>query len=347
MGRSWPSCHIAEPEMNVISIASIARQCALQLRPFQGMTRPMEPETFTVAAFYRFHPLDNPAGLKDGLLANLKQLGCKGSVLLAQEGVNGTISARPDNMQKALNTIKKTCALPDLEVKYAPTDRLPFMRMKVKLKKEIVTIGNVQANPNETVGEYVEPENWNALISDPDVITIDTRNSYEFGIGSFRNAIDPGTDSFSQFPDWVMRNLHNMKGKKIATFCTGGIRCEKATSFMKNAGFEKVYHLKGGILKYLERVSKEESLWDGACFVFDERVAVEHGLKKSDFTICHGCLAPVSAEARISPLYEEGVACPACAQTLSEEQKASNRERQKQFVLAQKRGTQHLGPKEV
>jgi UPF0176 protein len=303
-------------------------------------------KTFRVAAFYRFHPLVKPAALKDVLLADLKQLGCKGSVLLAEEGVNGTIAAPSQNMDDALAKIRSHCGLADLEVKFSEAKKLPFMRLKVRLKKEIVTIGNVRANPNEAVGEYVEPSEWNALISDPDVIVVDTRNNYEFGIGSFRNAIDPGTDSFSEFPDWVRRNLHNMKGKKIATFCTGGIRCEKATSFMKFEGFEKVYHLKGGVLKYLETVPEDQSLWEGGCFVFDERVAVGHGLKQLDFTICHGCLNPVSAPDRESPFYEEGVCCPACASTLTEGQKSSNRERQKQYVLSQKRGTQHLGPRE-
>jgi UPF0176 protein len=306
----------------------------------------MDQYPVTVAAFYRFHPLPAPHRIQLALLHELKELGCKGSVLLASEGVNGTIAGPSNKIESALTAIKQNCALPALDVKYSHTNTLPFLRMKVRLKKEIVTIGDVPADPNKVVGEYVEPSDWNALISDPDVIVVDTRNSYEFGIGSFRNAIDPGTESFGEFPDWVRRNLHTMKGKKIATFCTGGIRCEKATSFMKLEGFEKVYHLKGGILKYLETVPKDQSLWDGACFVFDERVAVGHGLAQADFTICHGCLMPISAEQRQSPLYEEGVSCPACAKTLTETQKASNRERQKQFELANQHGRKHLGPKE-
>ncbi len=300
----------------------------------------------TIAAFYRFHPQSDPARVRKGLLSALTALGCKGSILLAHEGVNGTIAAEPDKIEAALAAIREACSLPTLDVKYAHTGHLPFMRMKVRVKKEIVTIGDVRANPNEAVGQYVDPGDWNALISDPDVIIVDTRNAYECSIGTFRNAIDPGTESFSEFPDWVRKNLHNLKGKKIATFCTGGIRCEKATSFMKLEGFENVYHLQGGILKYLETVPEAESLWDGACFVFDERVAVEHRLKQSDFTTCHGCLLPVSAKHRASPLYEEGVCCPACATSLREEQKSSNRERQKQFVLANACGKKHLGPKE-
>lgn len=298
----------------------------------------------TVAAFYRFHTLANPPALQPLLLSRLKALRCKGSVLLAEEGVNGTIAGQPDAITEALDMVKRLCALPDLDVKFSHTDRLPFLRMKVRLKKEIVTIGDVRANPNEAVGTYVDPQDWNALISDPDVIVVDTRNAYEVGIGTFNTARDPATDSFSQFPEWVRQNLHNMKGKRIATFCTGGIRCEKATSFMKFEGFEHVYHLKGGILKYLETIPQEQSLWQGACFVFDERVAVGHGLKPADFTTCHGCLMPVSAMARTSPDYEEGVCCPACAATLTSAQKASNRERQRQFNLAKTRGRKHLGP---
>ena len=281
-----------------------------------------------------------------GKVADAKAAGAKGSVLLAEEGVNGTIAAGADTIKIALQAIIDFCGLPELDCKYSSAPTLPFMRLKVRLKKEIVTIGNVKANPNELVGEYVEAKDWNALISDPDVIIVDARNEFEVRVGTFRNAIDPQTESFSQFPVWVKSNLHNMKGKKIATFCTGGIRCEKATSFMRHEGFEKVYHLKGGILKYLEQVPQEQSLWDGACYVFDERVAVEHGLKIADFTTCHGCLEPVSAQDRQSTEYEEGVCCPQCASLLTETQKASNRERQKQFELAQKRGAKHLGPVE-
>jgi UPF0176 protein len=305
----------------------------------------MTPE-FTIAAFYRFHRLDDVTSIRDQLLPRLRQLGVKGSVLLAHEGVNGTIAAAPDKLEFAIEAIISLCKLPDLDRKYSHAPALPFLRLKVKLKKEIVTIGNVDANPNEYVGEYVEAKNWNALISDPNVIIVDTRNDYEVRIGTFRGAIDPQTQKFSDFPKWVDSNLDNMKGKKVATFCTGGIRCEKATSYMKLKGFEKVYHLRGGILKYLEDVNPEESLWNGACYVFDERVAVGHGLEIADFTTCHGCLEPVSATDRQSTDYEEGVCCPHCAARLTDVQKASNRERQKQFELAQQRGSKHLGPAE-
>jgi UPF0176 protein len=304
----------------------------------------MTPSTFTIAAFYRFHPLGDTARIREQLLTVLKNLGVKGSVLLACEGINGTIAAAPDKIELAIQSIISLCGLPELDRKYSSAPTLPFLRLKVRLKKEIVTIGNVDANPNHHVGEYVEAKDWNALISDPNVIIVDTRNNYEVRVGTFRNAIDPGTDKFSDFPKWVDANLDNLKGKKIATFCTGGIRCEKATSYMKLKGFEKVYHLKGGILKYLENVTPENSLWDGSCYVFDERVAVGHGLEIADFTTCHGCLLPVSATERLSAKYEEGVCCPNCSDALTEVQKASNRERQKQFELAKMRGSRHLGP---
>jgi UPF0176 protein len=302
--------------------------------------------TFCVAAFYKFASLPNYRELQSLLFVPLKALRVKGSVLLAEEGINGTIAAQPEDLDAALATISHITGIRDIETKFSQTPEMPFKRMKVRLKKEIVTIGEVNANPNERVGTYVEPEDWNTLISDPDVILIDTRNAYEIGIGTFTSAIDPHTESFSEFPGFVRENLNVPKSKKIAMFCTGGIRCEKASSFMKHQGFENVFHLKGGILKYLEVVPPEQSLWQGACFVFDERVAVEHGLKVSDHTMCHGCLEPVTPEQRLMPGYEEGVSCPKCAGKLTPAQLASNRERQKQFTLAQKRGTRHLGPEE-
>lgn len=296
-----------------------------------------------VAAFYRFHPLKNSADIRAQLLPALKAAGAKGSVLLADEGVNGTIAAPTDKIEQALQAIIDLCGLPEMDRKYSQAPALPFMRLKVRLKKEIVTIGNVKANPNELVGEYVEAKDWNALISDPDVIIVDARNDYEYRVGTFRNAIDPQTESFSQFPAWVNSNLHNMKGKKIATFCTGGIRCEKATSFMRHEGFEKVYHLKGGILKYLEEVPQERSLWQGECFVFDERVSVRHGLTPGDLTACRACRRPLGDADRASPLFENGVRCPHCVDEYSEADRARFRERQRQMELAAARGERHLG----
>ncbi len=300
-------------------------------------------ENYKIAAFYQFAPL-KPQDLQEPLLAALKTGGIKGSVLLADEGINGTIAGTPFAIDQAMTSISKVTGLNNFNPKFSFSDAMPFRRMKVRLKKEIVTIGNVKANPNEKVGTYVAPKDWNALISDPDVIVVDTRNSYEFGVGTFKGAIDPKTESFGEFPAWVRQNLDNAKGKKIAMFCTGGIRCEKASSFLMHEGFEHVFHLQGGILKYLEDIKPEQSLWNGGCFVFDERVAVGHGLKVQDFSLCHGCMNPVSAEDRANPKYEHGVCCPHCADQLTEVQKASNRERQRQVQLAKKRGAKHLGP---
>ncbi len=297
-----------------------------------------------VAAFYKFSRLSNFELLQAPLLAALIANGIRGSVLLAAEGVNGTIAGLPENIDKALVLLEQITGIAGIEPKFSKTATMPFKRMKVRLKKEIVTIGNVKADPTEKVGTYVEPADWNALVNDPDVILIDTRNSYEVGVGTFKGAIDPHTESFGEFPKYVREHLHNQKHKKVAMFCTGGIRCEKASSFMLNEGFENVFHLKGGILKYLEVVPQSESTWDGACFVFDERVAVEHGLKVSDFSLCHGCMNPVSADDRLSEKYEKGVSCPACADRLTEKQKASNRQRQRQMDLAKAKGAKHLGP---
>lgn len=298
---------------------------------------------FQVAAFYKFSKLPQFRALQEPLLAALKSLQIKGSVLLAEEGVNGTLAATPDHLAGALRELERITGIAEIECKFSVATEMPFKRMKVRLKKEIVTIGDVSADPTEKVGTYVEPQDWNALINDPDVIVIDARNTYEYRIGSFKRAIDPKTGSFSEFPAFVREKIRD-KNAKVAMFCTGGIRCEKASSFMLHEGFESVYHLKGGILKYLEVVPQSESLWRGECFVFDERVAVGHGLAQGTHTICHGCLMPVSAEDRLSPKYEEGVSCPACADRLSDAQKASNRERQRQVELAIKARRKHLGP---
>jgi UPF0176 protein len=299
---------------------------------------------FKVSAFYKFAPLPDYIQRQAPLLAALKANHIKGSVLLAEEGINGTIAGEAAKIDAAMKDIAALTGIEGIEPKFSFAEAMPFRRMKVRLKKEIVTIGNVVANPNEKVGTYVDPEDWNALINDPDVILIDTRNSYEFGVGTFKGAIDPQTESFGEFPAYVRNNLHNQKNKKIAMFCTGGIRCEKASSFMLNEGFENVFHLKGGILKYLEVVPKEQSTWEGACFVFDERVAVEHGLEISDFSLCHGCMNPVSAEDRLSDKYEKGVRCPTCYDRLTEKQVQSNRQRQRQMDLAKTKGAKHLGP---
>ena len=298
---------------------------------------------FRVAAFYSFTPLPNYVEMQVLLLAALKVAQAKGSILLAAEGINGTVAVPENTAETLLADIAKITGISDIEWKFSSHPKMPFKRLKVKLRKEIVTIGAVYADPTETVGTYVEPKDWNALIADPDVIVVDTRNAYEYRIGTFTKAIDPKTETFGEFPDFVRRELAANKNAKIAMFCTGGIRCEKATSFMKHEGFENVYHLKGGILRYLAEVPQQQSQWQGACFVFDERVALVHGLEPSGHLICHGCLMPMTIEDRDHPKYEIGVCCPGCADTLTDAQRASNRERQKQHELAKKRGTKHLG----
>ena len=313
-------------------------RCAIKGDNKRLMTR-----KFKIAAFYQFAPLSTYRELKAPLETALKRLGVAGSLLLAEEGINGTIAAEATALDEAMGEISRITGLGNFGPKFSFAFTQPFRRMKVRLKKEIVTIGAVNANPNNKVGTYVAPQDWNGLINDPNVMVIDTRNAYEFGIGTFAGAIDPGTESFSEFPAWVRDKLKD-KSQKIAMFCTGGIRCEKASSFLKHEGFEQVFHLKGGILKYLEDVKQEDSLWQGGCFVFDERVAVGHALKVMDFSTCYGCLAPVSAAERADDKYERGVCCPACADTLSDAQKTSNRERQRQVDLAAKRGLKHLGP---
>lgn len=300
-----------------------------------------------VSAFYKFAPLPHFVELRDQLQKLCDDNGVRGILLVAKEGINGTLAGTPDAMDNVLAGIRATPNLQDLEHKSSYCDEIPFLRMKVRLKKEIVTIGDATVDPLARVGTYVEPEDWNALISQPDVITIDTRNDYEVRIGTFKGAVDPNIKSFSQFMQFVRENYNPQQNKRIAQFCTGGIRCEKSTSFMLQEGFSEVYHLKGGILKYLEKVPKEESLWDGACFVFDQRVAVEHGLEVSDMKLCYGCRAPLEPEDIASPDYEEGVSCPHCSPLLTPEKRAAFRMRQKQIRLAKARGENHIGPHHV
>ena len=304
----------------------------------------MSPAPYKVVAFYQFAPLPDFAEKQLPLLDLFNAHGIKGTVLIAAEGINGTIAGTNENIDAAILGIMAITGLEDLEPKYSIANEMPFRRTKVRLKKEIVTIGDVVADPLTKVGKYVEPEDWNALIADPEVILIDTRNSYEVGVGTFKNAIDPHTESFGDFPNYVREKLKAKPDAKIAMFCTGGIRCEKASSFMMHEGFENVFHLKGGILKYLEKVPQEKSRWEGSCFVFDERVAVGHGLVQSEYSLCHGCMNPVSPMERRSAKYEEGVSCPHCFDKTTEAQKASHRQRQTQMTLAKKKGLKHLGP---
>ncbi len=296
-----------------------------------------------VAALYHFVPFPGFRSFQAPLQAMCDENGVKGTLLLAHEGINGTIAGPEEGLRKVLAFIRSQPEFARLEHKESHASKMPFLRMKVRLKKEIVTMGVEDIDPLKVVGTYVEPKDWNALISDPDTIVIDTRNDYETAIGIFKGAVDPNTKTFREFPEWVRQNpgLHNKP--KLAMYCTGGIRCEKATAFMKENGFDEVYHLKGGILKYLEEVPPEESLWEGACFVFDERVSITHGLQEGEHTLCHACRYPLTEADRRSPLFEEGVSCPHCHGSRSAADLDRYRERQKQIALAKKRGQRHMG----
>lgn len=296
-----------------------------------------------VAALYKFVTLEDFRELREPLLDTCLEAGTRGTLLLAPEGINGTIAGSRKGIDRVLAYLREDLRLADLEHKEALDDRLPFHRMKVKLKKEIVTLGVAGVNPNQRVGTYVVPGEWNALVNDPEVLLLDTRNDYEVDIGTFRGALDPRTANFRDFPEFVHRKLDPAVHKKVAMFCTGGIRCEKASAFMLNEGFEEVYHLQGGILKYLEEVAPEESTWEGECFVFDNRVSVNHQLEKGQYDQCFGCRHPITDEDKRSDKYEPGVCCPLCFNRLTADQMARFRERQKQVELAAQRGEAHVG----
>lgn len=302
---------------------------------------------YLTAALYKFVALPEFRSLQTPLQDKCRHHGIKGSLLLAEEGINGTIAGLPEDIHAVLHYLRTDPLFKgkfaDLEHKESYADEQPFYRMKVKLKKEIVTLGVPGVSPTKKVGTYVKPQDWNALISDPEVLVIDTRNDYEVGIGTFKGAIDPKTATFREFPDYVAQHFDKTKHKKVAMFCTGGIRCEKASSFMLEQGFEEVYHLQGGILKYLETIPEEQSLWQGECFVFDQRVSVKHGLAVGDHDQCYACRQPLSAEDMQSPLYEAGVSCPHCHGKISAEKRARLLERQKQIALAKQRGEHHIG----
>jgi len=296
-----------------------------------------------VAALYKFTPFENPDAIRRGLQRACDAAGVCGTLLIAPEGVNGTIAGERAALDRALAAIRNLPGCADLEHKESPADRMPFHRMKVKLKREIVTMGVAGLDPNRAVGDYVEPQDWNGLISDPDVIVIDTRNDYEVEIGTFRGAVNPNTAAFRDFPEWFRKHYGDARDKTFAMFCTGGIRCEKATSFLKSEGVESVFHLNGGILKYLETVPPDASLWQGECFVFDQRTAVAHGLEPGSYDLCHACRRPIDAKDRASPHFQEGVSCPHCHDTVTLEQKARFSERQRQMRHARERGVKHLG----
>lgn len=267
----------------------------------------------------------------------------RGTILLAPEGINGTVSGSRFGIDTVVEWLRHKAGLEVLEQKESLSDRPPFKRTKVKLKKEIVTMGVNNIDPNEVVGTYVEPKDWNALLEDPEVLLVDTRNEYEYQVGTFKNAVNPRTESFREFPDFVKNHLDPKKHSKVAMFCTGGIRCEKSTALLKHMGFDNVFHLKGGILNYLETVPEEESQWEGECFVFDDRVTVDHDLLPGSYDQCHACRLPISEQDKLSPHYQKGVSCPNCYDKVSLEDKARFAERQRQIELAAARGEDHIG----
>lgn len=298
---------------------------------------------FTVAALYHFTRFPDPAAVRGPLLALAEGNGVRGSLLLAREGINGTVAGTRAGIDALLAHIRALPGCADLEWKESPAAEMPFGRMKVRLKREIVTMGQPDVDPRAAVGNYVRPQDWNALISAPDVVVIDTRNDYEVAIGTFEGAIDPGTKSFREFPAWWRDNASRFHNKRVAMFCTGGIRCEKSTNYLLSQGIEEVYHLKGGILQYLEDVPEAESLWHGDCFVFDGRVSLRHGLRQGDYDSCHACRRPISRADKASPEYEQGVSCPQCIHEYSDKDRARFRERERQMQLAAERGELHLG----
>jgi UPF0176 protein len=298
----------------------------------------------TVAALYRFARLENYVALRQQLLDLCNSHGIRGTLLLAHEGINGTVAGSGEAIAALVAWLRSMPALDGIDVKYSQVAHMPFHRMKVRLKKEIVTMGVGDIDPSRSAGCYVDAKDWNALICDPDTVVIDTRNDYEVKLGTFRNAVNPQTQTFREFPQWADNQRGTLEGRKVAMFCTGGIRCEKATAYVKSLGVEDVFHLKGGILKYLEEVAPENSLWDGECFVFDERVSVGHDLVEGEAVLCRACRTPLTAAEIEHPAYEEGVSCPHCIDERSDADRARYAERHRQVHLHEKRGTKpHIG----
>jgi UPF0176 protein len=298
---------------------------------------------FLTAALYKFVELSDFAELRAPLLACCEENQVKGTILLAREGINGTIAGSPDSVYAVLTFLRSDSRLADLVHKESRSEKAPFYRLKVRLKREIVTMGVPDINPNLMAGEYVKPEEWNQLLDDPDVVVVDVRNDYEVSIGTFKGAINPQTKSFSELPEWVRQETALRDKPKVAMFCTGGIRCEKSTAFLRSQGFNQVYHLEGGILKYLETVPEAESRWEGECFVFDERVSVVHGLKPGEYELCRACRNPISPEDKTSELFVLGVSCPHCHDSKTAAQKKALSERQRQIELAKSRNQIHIG----
>lgn len=298
---------------------------------------------YIVCALYHFVILEDFESLRKPLLNIMLEHEVKGTLLLAREGINGTISGTRQGIDNVIAWLRNDDRLSKLDTKESHDDQIPFYRTRVKLKKEIVTMGIESIDPNHIVGTYIKPKDWNALISDPDVLLLDTRNDYEVAIGTFKDAINPDTTAFREFPKYIKDNLDKDKHKKVAMFCTGGIRCEKSTAFLKTQGFDEVFHLEGGVLKYLEEVPEEDSLWEGECFVFDNRVSVNHQLEKGQYDQCHACRMPITEADKEHEHYLLGVSCHHCYNHTSELQKSRYLERQKQIRLAEERGEEHIG----
>jgi len=296
-----------------------------------------------VAALYHFFRLTDPESAREELLSLCNRLGIKGTLILAREGINGTIAGDAAAIEELASHVGAMAGGAALEIKFAEAAEMPFYRMKVRIKNEIVTLGAGPIDPVKDAGTYMDADEWNALISDPETIVIDTRNDYEVAIGTFKGAVSPETQSFRQFPEWVQEHREDLEGRKVAMFCTGGIRCEKATAFVKSLGIDEVFHLRGGILRYLEDVPEEKSLWEGECFVFDERVSVRHGLEKGQAELCRACRHPLMPEDRQSPHYQAGVSCPYCHEARSEDDRKRYANRQRQVELAERRGQKHIG----
>lgn len=302
------------------------------------------PYSVKVAALYHFCRISALDDLAEQLREFCRAHGIRGTLILAQEGINGTVAGAPGAIDSLMDYLKSQPEFQQIEVKFSGAETMPFNRMKVRLKREIVTLGVDGIDPVADVGTYVQPDDWNALISDPDTVVVDTRNIYEIDIGSFKGALSPETETFRAFPDWVARNREQLEGRKVAMFCTGGIRCEKATAFMKSVGIDDVYHLKGGILKYLEEVPVESSLWEGECFVFDERVSVKHGLEIGEASLCRACREPLTEKDRQSASFVEGISCPRCIDRRTDRDRERYAERQRQVELARRRGdAAHIG----
>jgi UPF0176 protein len=301
-----------------------------------------------IVALYKFCKISDPSYFQKVIKAELSSLNILGTIIISEEGINGTISGTESSLNKALLFLKANKVFQDLDLKESSSAKKPFLRLKIKIKEEIVSMGLKKIDPITQAGKYIDPEEWNGLINDKNTILIDTRNNYECSIGSFKNAINPKTNNFKEFPDWVARQNFNevdKKSKNFAMYCTGGIRCEKASSYMKNQGFKNVFHLKGGILKYLEKIDLNDSNWNGECFVFDDRVSVKHDLSEGIYDLCHGCRTPITEQDKLSSKYVKGVSCHHCINEKTTDQVNRYKSRLKQINLAKTKNEQHLGPK--